>query len=253
MLTINTCHGKQNEEEGIGWAQSMRCNRFKLVQDERDAYMFLQGDLSSQLGKVIKEKKVLSDGIASCEKRIEGALNQLRAFLIRYISYSTRDTESIDIEECLRQIGRTCELAKDSEARVNRDVSASRLQAAINAEVVMRQSEELTQVGNELKQVRKQLAEMTQCMKRERRGRMESDAATVEVNFAVSEALKALEKSQIKVGIITEERRKLADQKKVLLKEIKLSRNLAEEVRGSYVFYHPAPPHFLGQIVLLIF
>ncbi len=207
--------------------------------------MLLQGDLSSQLGKVIKEKEVLSDGIASCEKQIESTLGHLRTFLVRYIS--TRDTESMDLEECLRQIGRACESAKDSEACANRNASESRFQAAINAETVVRQSEELSRAGDELKRIRNQLTEMTRCMERERIGRMESEAAAIEAKFAASEAQKALEKSHIELGVITEERRKLSGQKKVLLKEIKLSRNAFEEVGWFSCIRHPvAPPHFLG-------
>ncbi len=208
----------------------MCSNRYKVVQEERDAYMLLQDNFSSQLRKVIKEKEALRDGIASFKKRIKSTLDQLRTFLVRNISYTTKDTESMDVDECLTHIGRACGLAKDSEAYANRNVSASRLQAAVNAETVMRQSEELSQAGDELKTVRNQLAEMTQCMERERRGRIESEAAVVEAKFVASQALKALEKSHIELGIVTEERRKLTDQKKVLLKEIKLSRNAVEEV-----------------------
>ncbi len=48
----------------------MMSNRYKLVQEERDAYILLQGNLSSQLRKVIKEKDVLNNGIESFQKRI---------------------------------------------------------------------------------------------------------------------------------------------------------------------------------------
>ncbi len=215
--------------------------------------MLLQGDLSSQLGKVLKEKEVLSDGISSCEKQLESTLGHLRTFLVRYISCSARDTESMDLEECLRQIGRACESAKDSEACANRNVSASRFQAAINAETVTRQSEELSRARDEFNQIRNELEEMTRCMERERIGRMESEAAAIEAKFAASEAQKELEKLHIELGVITEERRKLSDQKNVLLKEIKLSRNAFEEVGQLSCFtqsHHPS--HFLGYRCIIV-
>ncbi len=209
----------------------MMSNRYKLVQEERDAYMLLQGNLSSQLRKVIKEKDVLNNGIESFQKRIQSTLDQLRTFLVRNLLYTARDTESMDIDECLAHIGRACGLAKDSEVYANQNVSASRLQAAVNAETVMRQSQELSRAESKLETVHNQLAEMTQCMERERRGRIESEAAVVEAKFV---ATQALEKSHIELGIVSEERRKLADQRKVLLKEIKLSRNAFEEVGVGY-------------------
>ncbi len=140
----------------------------------------------------------------------------------------------MDIDECLAHIGRACGLAKDSEVYANRNILASRLQAAVNAETVMRQSQELSRAESKLETVHNQLAEMTQCMERERRGRIESEAAVVEAKFVATQALKALEKSHIELGIVSEERRKLADQRKVLLKEIKLSRNAFEEVGVGY-------------------
>ncbi len=212
----------------------MMSNRYKLVQEERDAYILLQGNLSSQLRKVIKEKDVLNNGIESFQKRIQSTLDQLRTFLVRNLLYTARDTESMDIDECLAHIGRACGLAKDSEVYANRNILASRLQAAVNAETVMRQSQELSRAESKLETVHNQLAEMTQCMERERRGRIESEAAVVEAKFVATQALKALEKSHIELGIVSEERRKLADQRKVLLKEIKLSRNAFEEVGVGY-------------------
>ncbi len=147
----------------------MMSNRYKLVQEERDAYILLQGNLSSQLRKVIKEKDVLNNGIESFQKRIQSTLDQLRTFLVRNLLYTARDTESMDIDECLAHIGRACGLAKDSEVYANRNILASRLQAAVNAETVMRQSQELSRAESKLETVHNQLAEMTQCMERAKR------------------------------------------------------------------------------------